>query len=53
MKLNSTNYSASLLGALLALISAQIRASAMGPAQVTATEKVYFSIFGGGDHPTN
>lgn len=48
MKLNSTKYPASVLGVLLALSGAEIQAGAMGPAQVTATEKVYFGIFGGG-----
>lgn len=48
MKLNRTNYPASVLGVLLALSGAETQAGAMGVAQVPATENVYFSIFGGG-----
>lgn len=48
MKLNNTNYPASLLGVLLALSGAEIHAGTMGPSQVTTTEKIYFGIFGGG-----
>lgn len=48
MKFNSANYSATALGVLLALSGAEIQAGAMGPVQVPASEKVYFSVFGGG-----
>lgn len=48
MNFNNTSYPASALGVLLALCSAQIQAGAMGPAQVTATDKIYFGVFGGG-----
>lgn len=42
------NYPTAVLGVLLALSSAEIQAGTMGPTQTPATEKVYFSIFGGG-----
>lgn len=48
MKLNSTNYPASILGVLLALSGAELQAGTMGPVQAAATEKVYFGVFGGG-----
>lgn len=48
MKLRRTNYSASAVAALLALSAAEIQAGTMGPVQLPATEKVYFSVFGGG-----
>ena len=48
MKLLRTNYSAAALGVLLALSGAEIQAGTMGPVEIAATQKVYFSIFGGG-----
>lgn len=52
MKTNHTNeekrYLRPILGALFALSATGIQAGTMGPAPVTALEKVYFSVFGGG-----
>jgi len=48
MKSNNANYAASVLGVLLILNGTEIQAGTMGPSQITATEKVYFSILGGG-----
>lgn len=43
-----SSYFASLLGALLALSGTTTQAGTMGPAQISATEKIYFGVFGGG-----
>ncbi|MFA6303002.1 MAG: hypothetical protein WC627_07705 [Legionella sp.] len=52
-KSRAVPYSVSALGILLALTGTDLQAGAMGPTQVTAPEKVYFGVFGGGGASNN